>query len=226
VTALCAPALDTACAEGVLRPELSKFYAACSEEVGSNALVKAIYDNFYVVGPYREAVCSTGDDGEYCAESIALLANDAESGISNLLKNAEDNLTTGTGRNTRPNPTTFASTGLPFLFLTPSAPEQVLCSTCGQRVMAAYTKFQTALPYGPGLGSSPLLAQQRPLWAAIEEKCSDLAVANAGSTPGGGDDDSTPILGGSISGAKKTVGMGAAFVGAVAAVVVGAAAAL
>ncbi len=64
-------------------------------------------------------------------------------------------------------------TNLPFLFVKPSSPKEVLCGECTQQVLARYIQFETASPYAIGLKNSDVLASQSELYKAGKATCGD-----------------------------------------------------
>lgn len=158
-----------ACDESAVRSALTSIYAACSSELagGSNKDVLAIYDVLYTMLPFNKALCSKSDTGGYCAVSSSGSSNiPTTDGSSMSAQQVLNNLGT-----TSPNVDTFSKTNLPFLFLTPDASSDTLCTSCARNIMSAYLDFETNLDYAPGFSSSALLSGQKPLYSAIQSKC-------------------------------------------------------
>lgn len=85
-------------------------------------------------------------------------------------------VTTGSD-GTYPNATTYRSTNLPYLFIQPSDPASVLCSSCAQAVFTAYAGWETQTTYALGLAESPILGGQADLWAAADSTCGSTWIA-------------------------------------------------
>lgn len=70
-----------------------------------------------------------------------------------------------------PNATTFRSTSLPFLFLSPKMTSPYLCTSCTKSVLATYIAWETKLPHALGLSNSPILGGQGTLFAGVGTTC-------------------------------------------------------
>lgn len=70
-----------------------------------------------------------------------------------------------------PNSTTWRAASLPFLFLSPEMPSNLLCTSCTKSVLAAYVAWGSRIPYALGLSNSPLLGGQSALWTAVGTTC-------------------------------------------------------
>ncbi|EGG08013.1 uncharacterized protein MELLADRAFT_85280 [Melampsora larici-populina 98AG31] len=73
--------------------------------------------------------------------------------------------------NDHPDPTTFTTTNLAFLFLSPTLPKNALCTPCTIAVMASYIAFEQSTPHFGGLRASGYLSGQVKLWQGITGKC-------------------------------------------------------
>lgn len=212
----------TTCSDTVVRSQLTPFYTACSAELAgtnTNADVIRIYDVLYAVVPFKAAVCTKDDSGNYCATQISsgsatsATASSGSKSVSSaqdtfeLLKNnlVEQSGSALTRRATVvqnvtaalvPNTTTFRTTGLPFLLLTPSTDSSELCTACTRSVLTAYINFEQDIPYAPGLPNSQILSGQTDLYNAVTSKCGSSFFSGAVQAAGG-------LSNGLISGASQ-----------------------
>ena len=67
--------------------------------------------------------------------------------------------------------TGIKASNLPFLFIQPASPQDVLCGQCAQKIMAAYINFETSSPYAIGLQNSDVLSTQSDLYKAGKAQC-------------------------------------------------------
>ncbi|KZP00726.1 hypothetical protein CALVIDRAFT_560060 [Calocera viscosa TUFC12733] len=93
-----------------------------------------------------------------------------------------------------PNATTYGSTNLAFLFLLPSLPSTLLCTTCTRTLLTSYIRWESAVPYALGLSNSAILGGQAALWNGVTATCGSGFVSNVEQGAG-------TVLGGSLSGA-------------------------
>lgn len=70
-----------------------------------------------------------------------------------------------------PDAQTWSTSNLPFLFLSPTMPSSVLCSSCTKQILAAYVAWESRMPYALGLANSPLLSGQGDLWSGLGQVC-------------------------------------------------------
>ncbi|KAH8108370.1 hypothetical protein DFH11DRAFT_1822313 [Phellopilus nigrolimitatus] len=116
-----------------------------------------------------------------------------------------------------PNTTTFRSSNLAFLFLTPDLSSDKLCVACTRSVMSAYIAFEQSAPYAPGLSNSPILGGQPALYSAVNSTCGANFMNGAVQAAGG-------ISDGLISGAAPRVSQEGSLFTAAAAAILGLAA--
>lgn len=230
----------------------SMYNACGSDLTGSNSAdVLEIYDVLYAIRPMRDAVCSKDDSGDYCVLSIGASSSSSSASASasasagggskeassssayDLYAQVMANLYTYAGSSLSkrdssssslliPNTTTFSTTGVPFLFLTPSTPSSTLCTTCTKSILTAYTTFEQGSPYALGLDNSPLLGGQNALYDAVESTCGSGFLGGTVNAAGG-------LSGSVVSGAGPSVrasGSVSVSVGGAMAVVAGVAALL
>lgn len=154
------------------------FYAACSVEMTSNRndVVVGIYDTLFVIIPLRNAICAMDDGGNYCSMQAKLPSSTTGTGIQAVLSSPSS----ANSAALIPNTTTFHNTNLPFLFLNGSAPKDALCNVCTRKIINAYVAFEASVPYGPGLGKSPLLSNQPSLYTNISTTCGSDFLASTG----------------------------------------------
>jgi len=141
-----------------------------------------MYDVLYAVLPMRTAACSKGDDGSWCVMAPATTTREISDDVGGSSLSVSDLLSllyTDDSALTRrdevsaimPNTTTYQTTNLPFLFLTPSLDNTTLCTTCARDVLTAYIDFESDIPYAPGMSNSQILSSQNDLYNAITSKC-------------------------------------------------------
>ncbi|RXW22449.1 hypothetical protein EST38_g3406 [Candolleomyces aberdarensis] len=178
LTDVCSESVTASCPSSVFASAITSFYSACSAELTQTPvedLVK-VYDLVYVLPAYRAAICSKGDDGNWCVASAAPIDGTTASTIQSALY-------TQTGDDIVPNTATFSTYNLPFLLIGPDSPN--LCQTCTRNVLNAYIQHESSLPYAPGLGQSQLLNKQSALFAAVQEKCGASFMDNEVKAAGG-----------------------------------------
>jgi len=98
-----------------------------------------------------------------------------------------------------PNTTTFRTSGLCFLFLTPQTNPSTLCTSCTRTIVSNYIDFEQSVIYAPGLQNSLLLGGQPALYSAIQTECGANFMSGAVQAAGG-------ISNGLISGAQRISG--------------------
>jgi len=198
------------CPESLFRGKLAEFYSQCPEELTSNSVegVIDIYGVLYAVLPFVGAICSKDANDNYCllekisSSSPSSLASDISlQGTSNT-QSILDNLVNSPSVERRdsatavtPNATTFRDAGIPFLFRLPSLNGTELCTTCTRLIFNSYAKFESAVPFAPGLSQSPLLGGQTDLYDAIVKECGDNFLQSSLEAAGG--ISSTSLLSGS-----------------------------
>ncbi|KLO18691.1 hypothetical protein SCHPADRAFT_885993 [Schizopora paradoxa] len=210
VTAALNQLCSIASCEQTIRGKLSDFYTACTAELtgsGANKNVLQTYDWLYVFSPFVTAACSKDDNGKYCVTEIESSTGSSNTtGSSKSVASTNDKLAlvqnnlasdasspfarraTVTQNVTAalvPNTTTFATTGLAFLFLTPDMTANQLCVSCTRQVLSAYMNFEQTVPYGPGLASSPLISGQNALYTAVNSTCGASFMSGAVQAAGG-----------------------------------------
>lgn len=195
--ALCSKSCD----ETAIRSSLTDFYAACSDELTSKSVEDVLlsYDVLYSLVPFKTALCSKNDGGNYCLLSSststssaavnAVVGSSSSSSSSNYLtkdlsKRAEAEIQT-------PNATTFRESNVLYLFLNASSPSSALCTSCTSNIMSAYIDFEASMPYAPGLAQSPLMVGQSDLYSGIKQVCGDGFLSSAVKAAGGISSDGT-----------------------------------
>lgn len=173
---LCTSTIDDTCPDNLFGDKITSFYSACSAELTSNPNADVIrnYDVVYSMIPYRKAVCSKDDAGNYCSTQSKLPDSTDQSLIQKTLA------LPSTSAGMLPNATTFSNLGLPFLFIQKSAPSSSLCTSCTRKVLNAYLNFESEIPYAPGLGKSPLLSTQVDLYNSVQSTCGSSFLSEAG----------------------------------------------
>ena len=167
----------------------------------------------YALSPFKNAICSKDDSGNYCVSSIASTTSQSASELASIAKaisvpasssssNARRD-TTQVVASVAPNAATFASNNLLFLLLQPTLAKDSLCQTCTRNVITSYVSFESSTPYAPGLASSVLLSGQSALYQGVQSTCGSTflngGVAAAAGLSGG-------VVGGaSDSGASRTI---------------------
>lgn len=200
-SALAAVCSASTCDASTIRSALADFYQACSDELSTgNQDVIRIYDVLYTLTPLKNAICSKGDNSEYCVTDIASTISKSSTELSNVAKYVAQSSTASSALSRRadaaqvvasvtPNTTTFATNNLVFLLLQPELPKEKLCQTCTRNVITSYISFESDTPYAPGLSSSQLLAGQSTLYQAVQNTCGSNflsgAVAAAAGLSGG-----------------------------------------
>lgn len=101
--------------------------------------------------------------------SNSTLTNSTSANSTNT--KSKSNNSSSYANNDHPDPTTFTTTNLAFLFLSPSLPKNALCTPCTIAVMASYIAFEQSTPHFGGLRASGYLSGQVKLWKGITGKC-------------------------------------------------------
>jgi len=205
--ALCAPSIDTACPSDLLTSKITAFYTACTAELTSNPNPQVVltYDVLYTIYPYRGAICSKDDSGNYCSAEAQLPSGTTAEAVQAIMASPSP----ANSEALMPNPTTFKNYGVAFMFLTNITSAQ--CNDCTRKIVNSYMNFQSITQYAPGFGHSALLSGQPSIYASIETQCgstflaSGSAVKAAGGLSGG-------TLGGTTSGAVQVSGIAAGLV--------------
>ena len=175
---LCSSSVSDACPTNLVGGIATAFYAACSVELTSNPndVVVNIYDTLYIIIPLLDAICTLDDGGNYCSMQAKLPSSTTGTSLQKVLSSPSS----ANSAALIPNTTTFHNTNLPFLFLDPSANATSLCNVCTRKVVNAYVTFEASVPYGPGLGKSPLLSSQLSLYTDIQKTCGSSFLDSAG----------------------------------------------
>lgn len=199
--------VNSACAEPTLRSKLTSFYSACGPELTNtpNKDVIRTYDTLYALYPLTQAVCSKGDSGKYCASelgssgsnNVELATSNAGDALTDLKAISKDLFIPVSGTLSKrasspsvqqafyPNTTTFAQNNVLFLLLKPTLSSTQLCQTCTRNVLTSYIDFESAIPYAPGLASSPLMNGQSALYSAIQNTCGPSFLSGTVAAAGG-----------------------------------------
>lgn len=163
------------CDSDMIRQYLNQFWTACTTEItAQNKAVQDVYDVLYLINPFREAICSTDGNGNYCLTEVASNSTSSKRSLPEhrLLSRQADNATDAATA-----VDSFSGSNIAFLFLEPTASKDVLCSTCSQNILASYIEFETSIPYAIGLANSDILSGQSELYKAGKEVCgNDWAV--------------------------------------------------
>ncbi|CAO1624437.1 unnamed protein product [Jaminaea pallidilutea] len=225
---------NTGCDSNLIRQYLSEFWTSCMDEIKSqNTEVLARYDVLYLLNPFREAICSKDDSGEYCLTTVA----SSSSGAAATAGSRRDVEERGDGDDSsafeqvdkafeHPNAGLFArqsdvsgasdtvdNSSLPniaFLFLQPTSSKDALCSTCAQNILASYIQFETSIPYAIGLSNSKVLSGQSALYKAAKTQCGDKWAVKVNSIAGTTD---FAKVAGALGGARSSLAVVAAGAG-------------
>lgn len=84
-----------------------------------------------------------------------------------------------------PNMTTFGSSNIAFLLISPDLPSSTLCTPCTRNVLTSYINFESSVPYAPGLPSSQLFPGQSDLYNAVQRTCGASFLSGAVQAAGG-----------------------------------------
>jgi len=179
LTNVCSVATTNSCPTAAINAQITKFGTACQDElkVNPNADVVRLYDVFYTIIPMKQALCSKGDDGNWCVSSGVPLAGSASE--------IQKSLYTESGQTVIPNTAAFAANNLPFLLTSGDLEKDQLCTACTRNILSAYMNYESDVPYGVGLDKSQLLGNQIPLFKAVQEKCGANFMDNAVKAAGG-----------------------------------------
>jgi hypothetical protein len=175
LSGLCAASIDTACPDTLIGDKLTSFYSSCKDELTSNVNndVFRNYEVLYNILPFRTALCTKDDAGNFCAVGSKLPSSTDETTLQKAL-------TVSTSGVVLPSSETIRDSGLLFLFTQATAASSDLCTSCTRKIMNAYTTYEGKQPFGPGLGKSILLANQTTLYTAISNTCGSSFLSEAG----------------------------------------------
>lgn len=181
LTRLCAT--SAGCDSSIIRTRLSDFWIQCGDEIrAKNKGVQDVYDVLYLINPFREAICSKDDDGNYCLTTVSSTAatgkrsveDEGDDDASSSSPISARQATTGDDASTSANDIdsgSLSGSNIAFLFLQPNAGKDKLCSTCAQNILASYIQFETSIPYAIGLANSDILSGQSDLYKAGKKEC-------------------------------------------------------
>ncbi|CAO1614311.1 unnamed protein product [Parajaminaea phylloscopi] len=185
---------NTGCNSELIKPYLSDFWSSCMTEIkAKQEKVLALYDVLYLLNPFREAICSQDDHGNYCLTSVASTTSrrrGLEDGLEDEDEEEEsDELADSLVSRQTPDVAgaandTASVPNIAFLFLQPTAGKDKLCSTCAQNILASYIQFETATPYAIGLSNSEVLSGQSALYKAGKKLCGDKWASKVNSIAG------------------------------------------
>lgn len=183
--------VNTGCDGNLIKTYLANFWSDCMSEIkAKRSTVLAYYDVLYLLNPFREAICSQDDNGNYCLTAVATtnttsykrdVSSQNEFMFDDLIQRRQHVSETASSANIS---TTSNSTNIAFLFLQPTAEKSKLCSTCAQHILASYIKFETAVPYAIGLSNSEALSGQSALYKAGKQTCGDKWAVKVNSVAG------------------------------------------
>ncbi|KAF9074392.1 hypothetical protein BDP27DRAFT_1381258 [Rhodocollybia butyracea] len=174
------------CDPSLFRAALSTFASGCSSELTSNKDITRLYDVMYIMSPMMTAMCSKGDNGNYCvlpSSSTSSSASASPSGVSVATEASQAQQFISTSAGTV-NDTTFATYNIPFMFL-PTNISSAQCNTCTRNVMTAYINWESDCPYAPGLSQSTLLITQNPLYSSVTNICGSNFLSGVVQAAGG-----------------------------------------
>jgi len=209
---LCSATVSSACPDSLLRGKIAAFYSACSAELTSslNQEVVKTYDVLYSLIPFKEAICTKDDSGDFCVTKTKAAVT--QSGVLSSVLQGGSSLTGAQLQSflvsspSTPNTSNYRSSNLLFLFTSASESADTLCTTCTRNILTSYINFESDAPYAPGIAQSTLLAGQSDIYVAVQSKCPSNfmngAVQAAGGLSGG-----SGLPGFSSSGAVKSTGV-------------------
>lgn len=154
------------CDSTLINAELALFYQACQTELTSAKISGVIltYDVLYTFGLLQQALCEKDDSENYCAVNMT-------SAKSTTKRSSPLDRRDSSQVALVPNVDKYSKENIAFLGLQPNMSSSQLCTSCTRNVMNVYTSQLNNVPYGPGIGSSILLAGQPTLYAAINTVC-------------------------------------------------------
>lgn len=201
IDSICNGSASNACPPSLVRSELAKFYANCSDELTSkpNDQVRALYDMVYMAVPLQQALCAKDDSKNYCALSTTGAPSTGD--INTIQKNLA--YTPASSDTPTANLTTFNANYLPYLMRNPNMETGALCTTCTRNILLPYFTFQSDCPYAAGLSNSPSMNNQQKLLNTINSQCG-ANFLNGAVQAAGGISSNGPL----DSGASQTVGRG------------------
>jgi len=205
LTGLCGTSVDDKCADSLIGGKITAFYSTCAAELTSNLNNDVLrnYDVLFAILPFKAAICTKDDSGNYCATQAKLPDSTDQTLIQKILS-----LPASTNAAALvPNTTTFSNNELPFLFIQKTASSTALCTSCTRNILNAYLNFESKVPYGPGLGKSSLLKSQSDLYTAVQTTCPSGFMSEAGVVKAAGG-----LSGGTFSSGALQVSAGSSFV--------------
>lgn len=197
LTNLCSNSVAGVCPESAVRQDLANFYVACSAELtGAVSSVREIYEVLYILLPFRTAVCSKDDSGNWCSSGPSKSAREIDedsdkslglSEIMSLLFIKKDNgaLPRRDQAAIVPNLTAIQDTNAQYSFFTPQLSASQLCVTCVRQILTAYINFESNAPFAYGLNQSELLGTQSALYNAVQNICPQGFLSGAVEAAGG-----------------------------------------
>ncbi|WFD22240.1 hypothetical protein MEQU1_000906 [Malassezia equina] len=197
-------AANDGCDRPLVRQFISQFWDQCADELeAGQSQVVQLYEYLYIFIPFRDAICTKNQQGDYCLSALApSMATNANSDMVQLYRrgvpNVDDNDVESDAYWERVLPTIPRASrlatnvsGLPtlqpqqvFFFLSGSSPKDTLCSECTTHVLASYIRFELSAPYALGLESSSVLQSQQAIYEQAKQVCGDAFVESLNAKAG------------------------------------------
>lgn len=177
LNSVCNDTTSNQCPQSLIRSQLADFYPACMDELVTNPNpgVLKIYEVMYSLPAFKSAICTKGDDGNFCA-----IINRGVANVDLTRRSLEARADAVT-----PNTNAFGASNLPFLFIKPDMPKEALCTPCTRNILGSWFTFESEIPFAPGFDTQTILSNQKPLVAAVQSACGQGFFAGSVAAAGG-----------------------------------------
>lgn len=184
-------AANDGCDRPLVRQFIAQFWDQCTDELEARQdQIVQLYEYLYIFIPFRDAICSRNQQGDYCLAALApSMATDADSDMVQLYRRGVPDIDANDVESDAywervmpsiPRASTLAAKmpALPqlqpqqiFFFLSGSSPKDTLCTECARHVLASYIRFELSAPYALGLDSSQVLQSQQAIFEQAKHVC-------------------------------------------------------
>ena len=184
-------AANDGCDRTLVHQFIAQFWDQCADELEARQdQVVQLYEYLYIFIPFRDAICSRNQQGDYCLSALApSMAGDADTDMVQLYRRGVPDVDANDVESDAywervlpsiPRASTLAAKApdLPtlqpqqvFFFLSGSSPKDTLCTECAHHVLASYIRFELSAPFALGLDSSPVLQSQQAIYEQAKKVC-------------------------------------------------------
>ncbi|WFD18655.1 hypothetical protein MCAP1_000862 [Malassezia caprae] len=192
------------CDRPLVRQFIAQFWDQCTDELEARQdQIVQLYEYLYIFIPFRDAICSKNEQGDYCLADLApSMANDAGSDMVQVYRRGVPDIDANDVESDAywervmpsiPRASKLAAKvpSLPqlqpqqvFFFLSGSSSKETLCTECARHVLASYIHFELSAPYALGIDSSQVLQSQQAIFEQAKRVCDDHFVESLNAEAG------------------------------------------